>query len=141
MAELDALLIRALEQSTAFTQAFIGYQLPTRDWKLVVSRGGEHWDPDLLRRLLQRGLQARQLVLIDDSLSDPTLGQRADGQPDQRALLPLWAPREPLGAACIVTPPAAPDGERAAYLTLFAELAALALRQALRRERREAAGN
>lgn len=135
LAELDALLIRTLEQGTGFSQAFIGYQLPTRDWKLVVSRGGEDWDPELLRRLLQRGLQARPLVMIDDSLRDPSLGQRADGQPDQRALLPLWAPREPLGAACVVTPPGPPDPSRSAYLTLFAELAALALRQALRRER------
>lgn len=131
--QLDALLITVLERVLAFERGFITYQLPSGDWKLVMSPRGEHWERSLLRDLVQKALQAPTLIRVKDSYQDGQLGREATHS-DCRVLLPLHAPTGPVGAVFLLARNEPFDDGSVDFLTLFGDIAALAIVHCIRLE-------
>ncbi|MCB9556404.1 MAG: FHA domain-containing protein [Deltaproteobacteria bacterium] len=133
LVELDRLLIDAMSGNISFSRAFIAYQVPTGDWKLVISPRGYNWDRHLVRDLLQLSLTTDKPLVVADSMTDSTLG--GDGQRDARLLVPLRTDDGPIGTIFLLhsTPfaPATVD-----FLSLLSDIAALAIANCSRTDRR-----
>jgi transcriptional regulator with GAF, ATPase, and Fis domain len=128
LAELDRLLINVLERIVAFDRGFITYQLPTGDWKLVMSPKGDRWERKVVRRLLQTALKTRESVTVLDSRSNDALGSPRQGRTDSRLLLPLASRSSAVGAIFLVSSrPDSFDDYTVDFLSLFADIAALAV--------------
>jgi hypothetical protein len=128
LADLDRLLINVLERIVSFDRGFISYQLPTGDWKLVMSPKGDRWERKIVRGLLQKALKKKVPMLVHDSRSDDTLGTPIPGRTDARVLLPLVARSSPVGAIFLVTAHAPNFDDHAVdFLALFADIAALSV--------------
>ncbi|MCA9669184.1 MAG: GAF domain-containing protein, partial [Myxococcales bacterium] len=128
LAELDRLLINTLENAVQFERGFITYQLPSGDWKLVMSPKGDRWERRMVRDLLQASLRAQGAQLVVDSRKDNRLGQREDGGTDQRLLLPLRTQESPVGTIFLIANAPGALGEQSVdFLTLFSDVAALAI--------------
>ena len=125
--ELDALLLTVLERTIALQKAFVTYQLPSRDWKLIMSPRGEMWDRRTVRELLHRAMKLKKPMVIEDSRSDPSLGAPKTGH-DQRLLMPLRTESSTIGSIFVIAKakdaltPLTVD-----FLALFADIAALAI--------------
>lgn len=131
--QLDALLITVLERVIAFERGFITYQLPTGDWKLVMSPRGAQWDRTLLRDLVQRALGSSTLIRVKDSYQDGQLG-REETHSDCRLLLPLRTPSGAVGAVFLLARDEPFDDGSADFLSLFGDIAALAITHCVRLE-------
>jgi hypothetical protein len=128
LAELDRLLINVLERIVSFERGFLSYQLPTGDWKLVMSPKGDRWERKTVRSLLQTALKSRKPTLVLSSRSQDTLGTPPPGRTDARLLLPLVARASPVGAIFLIaTQPGAFDEHTVDFLVLFADIAAVAV--------------
>jgi len=128
LAELDRLLINVLERIVSFERGFLSYQLPTGDWKLVMSPKGDRWERKTVRSLLQTALKSRKPTLVLNSRTQDTLGSPPPGRTDARLLLPLVARASPVGAIFLIaTQPRAFDEHTVDFLVLFADIAALAV--------------
>ncbi len=132
--ELDSLLTAVLERAVDFTRGFITYQLPNGDWKLVLSPAGQRWERQHVRDTVQLALHTKQLVLIDDSFRDGRLGRDNSGARDARLLLPLRSGASTLGAIMLLGRPGAFDEDTADFISLFGDIAALALMSCAQRE-------
>jgi FHA domain/GAF domain len=128
LAELDRLLINVLERIVSFDRGFITYQLPTGDWKLVMSPKGDRWERKVVRKLLQLALKSKESVAVHDSRSDDTLGSPGPGRTDSRLLLPLASRSSAVGAVFLIASRAESfDDYTVDFLSLFADIAALAV--------------
>lgn len=136
--ELDRLLINVLERIVSFDRGFISYQLPTGDWKLVMSPKGDRWERKVVRSMLQKALKTRQPLLVQDSRTNDSLGAPVPGRTDQRLLLPLVARSSPVGAVFLVSSYLDSFDEHTVdFLTLFADIAALSVVNCARLEASE----
>jgi hypothetical protein len=128
LAELDRLLVNVLERVVSFQRGFITYQLPSGDWKLVMSPKGDRWDRNVVRSLLQTALKLKVPLAVAASASDDRLGNAGPGQNDARLLLPLRSRSSPVGAIFLVSNRADSfDDQTVDFLSLFADIAALAV--------------
>jgi pSer/pThr/pTyr-binding forkhead associated (FHA) protein len=128
LAELDRLLISVLERIVSFDRGFITYQLPSGDWKLVMSPKGDRWDRAVVRSLLQAALRLKVPLAIPSSASDDRLGSAGPGRSDSRLLLPLRSRSAPVGAIFLISSRADSfDDPTVDFLALFADIAALAV--------------
>ena len=128
LAELDRLLINVLERIVAFDRGFITYQLPSGDWKLVMSPKGDRWDRTIVRSLLQQALRLKVPLAIPRSAADDRLGTAGHGKTDSRLLLPLRSRAAPVGAIFLVSSRSESfDDQTVDFLALFADIAALAV--------------
>ena len=128
LAALDRVLIDLLERAVRFQRGFVAYQLPGGDWKLVMSPKGDRWEREVVRELLQQSLAARAPVLVRHSANDARLGQPRLGAGDQRLLLPLRNGEEAIGTIFLIISPRTPVEEQTVeYLSLFSDIAALAI--------------
>jgi hypothetical protein len=128
LAELDRLLISVLERIVSFDRGFITYQLPSGDWKLVMSPKGDRWDRAVVRSLLQTALRLKVPLAIPGSASDDRLGSAGPGKSDSRLLLPLRSRSAPVGAIFLISSRADSfDDPTVDFLALFADIAALAV--------------
>jgi GAF domain-containing protein len=137
LGELDRLLINVLERIVSFDRGFITYQLPTGDWKLVMSPKGDRWERKAVRKLLQNALKLKTPKAVHDSRRDDTLGGPEHGQTDARLLLPLISRSAPIGTIFLVSHHAESfDDYIVDFLSLFADIAALAIHNSARLEGR-----
>jgi pSer/pThr/pTyr-binding forkhead associated (FHA) protein len=128
LGELDRLLINVLERVVSFQRGFITYQLPNGDWKLVMSPKGDRWDRTVVRSLLQQALKLKVPLAVAQSASDDRLGTAGPGQNDARLLLPLRSRSSPVGAIFLISNRADSfDDQTVDFLSLFADIAALAV--------------
>lgn len=128
LAELDSVLVNVLERTTAFDRGFIAYQLPSGDWKLVMSPKGDRWERHVVRGLIRTALNVEQAIVVRDSSEDDKLGTRDDGTPDQRVLLPLRSGDQGTGAIFLMSRKPDSLGDDAVdFLSLFADIASLAV--------------
>jgi transcriptional regulator with GAF, ATPase, and Fis domain len=137
LAELDRLLINVLERIVSFERGFITYQLPSGDWKLVMSPKGDKWDRTVVRGLLQTALRAKSPIAVKHSASDDQLGNPGPGRSDARLLLPLRTRSAPVGAIFLISSRADSfDDQTVDFLSLFSDIAALAVVNCARIESR-----
>lgn len=125
--ELDALLLNVMERTIPFNRGFISYQLPTGDWKLVMSPKGDRWDREVLQQLLVAAFDADSPIRVRDSHQDPCLGT-PNGSADSRLLIPLRSGTSPIGTIFLLSTEV--DGfpsDSIEFLILFADVAALAI--------------
>jgi hypothetical protein len=125
--DLDALLLNVLERTVPFDRGFISYQLPTGDWKLVMSPKGDRWERELIQQLLVAAFASDAPVSIPDSHHDQRLGA-PNGSADSRLLVPLRSGTSPIGTIFLLSTDV--DGfanDSAEFLVLFADVAALAI--------------
>jgi transcriptional regulator with GAF, ATPase, and Fis domain len=128
LAELDRLLINVLERIVAFDRGFITYQLPTGDWKLVMSPKGDRWERKVVRKLLQTALKTREIVTVLDSRTNDALGSPGRGRTDSRLLLPLASRSSAVGTIFLISSRTDSFDEHTVdFLSLFADIAALAV--------------
>jgi len=128
LAELDRLLINVLERIVSFDRGFISYQLPSGDWKLVMSPKGDRWERKVVRSLLQKALKSRRPTLVRDSRGDDSLGAPIPGRTDARLLLPLVARSSPVGTVFLISSQHDSfDDHTVDFLALFADIAALSV--------------
>ena len=127
LAELDRLLINVLERVVSFDRGFITYQLPSGDWKLVMSPKGDRWERRVVRDLLQTALKSKGTLVVADARTDTRLG-RSEHRAEERMLLPLRSRGTPMGAVFLIsTKPGSFTAQAADFLSLFADIAALAV--------------
>jgi len=137
LADLDRLLINVLERIVSFDRGFISYQLPTGDWKLVMSPKGDKWERKVVRSLLQRSLKSKTPVLVPDSRTDDSLGAPVPGRTDSRLLLPLVARSAAIGTIFLIsTRTDSFDDHAVDFLSLFTDIAALSVVNSARMEGR-----
>jgi pSer/pThr/pTyr-binding forkhead associated (FHA) protein len=137
LAELDRLLINVLERIVAFERGFITYQLPSGDWKLVMSPKGDRWDRSVVRGLLQTALRGKTAVVVKNSASDDQLGNPGPNRTDARLLLPLRTRSAPVGAIFLISSRSdCFDDQTVDFLSLFSDIAALAVVSCARMEGR-----
>jgi hypothetical protein len=128
LAELDRLLINVLERIVPFDRGFITYQLPSGDWKLVMSPKGDRWDRTVVRTLLQTALKTKGPLVVPNSTADDRLGSPVSGRKDSRLLLPLRSRSAAVGAVFLVSSRTDSfDDQTVDFLSLFADIAALAV--------------
>jgi hypothetical protein len=128
LAELDRLLVNVLERVVSFQRGFITYQLPNGDWKLVMSPKGDRWDRSVVRSLLQSALKLKVPLAVGSSAADDRLGNAGPGQNDARLLLPLRSRSSPVGAIFLISNRSDSfDDQTVDFLSLFADIAALAV--------------
>jgi hypothetical protein len=132
--ELDTLLVGVLERAVNFIRGFITYQLPNGDWKLVLSPAGQRWERQHVRQTVQLALRTRDLLRVSDSRQDTTLGANPQGLADSRLLLPLRSRGGTAGALFLLGRVGAFDDDTADFLSLFGDIAALALANCAHRE-------
>jgi len=135
LADLDRLLINVLERIVSFDRGFISYQLPTGDWKLVMSPKGDRWERKSVRTLLQKALKTKVPALVRDSRSDDSLGAPVPGRSDARLLLPLVARSSAIGTIFLICSQLDSFDEHTVdFLSLFADIAALSVINSARLE-------
>ena len=128
LSDLDCLLINVLERIVSFDRGFISYQIPSGDWKLVMSPRGDRWERKVVRGLLQQALKAKKPKVVLNSREDGRLGAPIPGRTDARLLLPLVARTSVVGTMFLVAKdPGVFDDHSVDFLGLFADMAALSL--------------
>lgn len=128
LVDLDRLLIDVLERIVSFDKGFITYQLPSGDWKLVMSPKGEKWDRTVVRGLLMKALKLKGPKVVNDSQANIELGILGPGRADARLLLPLRSRANAIGAIFLKSGRQDVfDEQTVDFLSLFADIAALAV--------------
>ncbi|MCK5801066.1 MAG: GAF domain-containing protein [Deltaproteobacteria bacterium] len=134
LTELDGLIVSVLERVIPFQRGFLTYQLPNGDWKLVLFPSGDSWERKHVRDMLHLALRSDHLMTAANSQQDPSLGQALDGLPDSRVLLPLRTDDLTLGAVFLLSRQAPFDHQATDFLSLFGDIAALAILNCARLE-------
>ncbi len=128
LVDLDRLLVDVLERIVSFDKGFITYQLPSGDWKLVMSPKGEKWDRTIVRTLLMKALKLKSPKAVNNSQANDELGTPGPGRADARLLLPLRSRTNAIGAIFLKSGREGVfDEQTVDFLSLFADIAALAI--------------
>ena len=128
LAELDRLLINVLERIVAFERGFLTYQLPSGDWKLVMSPKGDRWDRAVVRGLLQTALRGKAAGRGQEQRQRRRARRARAGANRRQAALAAAHATAPVGAIFLIVGRAdCFDDQTVDFLSLFSDIAALAV--------------